>query len=229
MAGPRYRAASGGARSYAGRVPTTSQLLAFVLASILFIQVPGPSLLFTIGRALSVGRREALLSVLGNALGLVVQVMLVALGLGAVVAASATAYTVLKLAGAAWVVWLGISAIRHRKDARVALTTGQRRPERPGAAVWTGMVVGMSNPKTIVFFVAFLPQFTNPTAGHVGLQVALLGLLFAVLAVASDSAWAMAAGKARDWFARRPERLDAMGATGGVMMIGLGATMAAAE
>ena len=169
------------------------------------------------------------LSVVGNALGLLVQVLLVALGLGAVVAASATAYTVLKLAGAAWVVWLGISAIRRRKDARVALTTGRRRPERPGAAVWTGMVVGMSNPKTIVFFVAFLPQFTNPTAGHVGLLVALRGLLFGVLAVASDSAWAMAAGKARDWVARRPERLDTMGAAGGVMMIGLGATMAAAD
>ena len=90
-------------------MPSSSQLLAFLLASILFIQVPGPSLLFTIGRALSVGRREALLSVVGNALGLLVQVLLVALGLGAVVAASATAYTVLKLAGAAWVVWLGVS------------------------------------------------------------------------------------------------------------------------
>jgi threonine/homoserine/homoserine lactone efflux protein len=127
------------------------------------------------------------------------------------------------------VVWLGIQAIRHRKDARAALVSGERRPERSGAAVWTGMVVGMSNPKTIVFFVAFLPQFTNPAAGHVGLQVALLGLLFGVLAVASDSAWAMAAGTARDWFARRPERLDTMGVAGGVMMIGLGATMAAAE
>jgi threonine/homoserine/homoserine lactone efflux protein len=210
-------------------VPTTSQLLAFVLASLLFIQVPGPSLLFTIGRALSVGRREALLSVVGNALGLLVQVLLVALGLGAVVAASATAYTVVKLVGAAWVVWLGIQAVRHRKDARMALATGGRPPERPGAAVWTGMVVGLSNPKTIVFFVAFLPQFTAPAAGHVGLQVALLGLLFSVLAVASDSVWAMAAGTARDWFARRPERLDAMGAAGGVMMIGLGATMAAAD
>jgi threonine/homoserine/homoserine lactone efflux protein len=210
-------------------VPSTSQLLAFVLASVLFIQVPGPSLLFTIGRALSVGRREALLSVVGNALGLLVQVLLVALGLGAVVAASATAYTVLKLAGAAWVVWLGVNAIRHRKDARVALAAGERTPERPGAAVRTGLLVGMSNPKTIVFFVAFLPQFTDPAAGHVGLQVALLGLLFGILAVASDSAWAVAAGTARDWFARRPERLDAMGAAGGVMMIGLGATLAAAD
>jgi threonine/homoserine/homoserine lactone efflux protein len=224
MAGPRYRATAGLVPSYAGRVPTTSQLLAFVLASILFIQVPGPSLLFTIGRALTVGRREALLSVVGNALGLLVQVLLVAVGLGAVVAASATAYTVLKLAGAAWVVWLGVSAIRHRKDARVALTTGRRTPERPGAAVWTGMLVGMSNPKTIVFFVAFLPQFTDP-GGPVALQTMLLGLVFGVMAVASDTVWALAAGTARQWFARRPERLDTLSASGGTMMVGLGATM----
>src|SRR5262245_49756481 len=104
-----------------GRVPTTSQWLAFLVASALFIQVPGPSLLFTIGRALTVGRRDALLSVVGNALGITAQVLLVAVGLGAVVAASAQAYTLLKIAGAAYVVWLGIQAIRHRADARAAL------------------------------------------------------------------------------------------------------------
>ena len=118
-------------------VPSTSQLLAFALASILFIQVPGPSLLFTIGRALTVGRRAALLSVLGNALGLIAQIIAVALGLGAVVAASAAAYTVLKIVGAAWVVWLGVQAIRHRGDARVALTLGERHPERTSAALRT--------------------------------------------------------------------------------------------
>lgn len=210
-------------------MPTTSQLLAFALASILFIQVPGPSLLFTIGRALTVGRRAALLSVLGNALGLVAQIVAVALGLGAIVAASAAAYTVLKIVGAGWVIWLGIQAIRHRGDARVALELGERLPERTSAALRTGFVVGATNPKTIVFFVAFLPQFTNAAAGHVGAQIAFLGALFAVMAVASDSVWALAASRARDWFARKPQRLDAMGATGGVMMIGLGATLAATD
>jgi threonine/homoserine/homoserine lactone efflux protein len=209
-------------------VPTTSQLLAFALASILFIQVPGPSLLFTIGRALTVGRRAALLSVVGNGLGLLAQVMTVALGLGAVVAASATAYTVLKIVGAAWVVWLGVQAIRHRGDARVALEVGGST-EGTSAALRSGFIVGSTNPKAIVFFVAFLPQFTNAAAGHVGAQVAALGLFFAVLAVASDSAWAVAASRARDWFARDPRRLDAMGAAGGVMMIGLGATLAATD
>ena len=210
-------------------MPTSSQWLAFLVASILFIQVPGPSLLFTIGRALTVGRRDALLSVLGNTLGLLVQVFAVAVGLGAVVAASASAYTVLKICGALYVVWLGISAIRHRADARVALDTAQRLPEGRGRALRTGLLVGVTNPKTIVFFVAFLPQFTNQAAGRDGLQIALLGLVFGALAVASDSCWALAASRARDWFARKPNRLDHLSTAGGVMMIGLGATLAASE
>src|SRR6478752_6264057 len=186
---PRAR---GGDDHHNGRVPTTNQWLAFVLASALFIQVPGPSLLFTIGRALTVGRRDALLSVVGNALGLTAQVLLVAVGLAAVVGAP------------------------------VARTSALR-------SLRIGFTVGLTNPKTIVFFVAFLPQFVNESAGHTGLQLAVLGLVFGVMAACSDSAWALAASKARDWFARRPTRLDKLGVAGGVMMIGLGATMAATE
>jgi len=213
-------------------VPTLSQWLAFVVASALFIQVPGPSLLFTIGRALTVGRRDALLSVVGNALGIVTQVLAIAVGLGAVVAASAHAYTVLKVVGAAYVVWLGVQAIRHRGDARAALEgidPASRRPAHALRSLRVGFTVGLTNPKTIVFFVAFLPQFVNDAAGHTGLQLAVLGLVFGAMCVASDSVWALAAGRARDWFARRPQRLDKLSLTGGVMMIGLGATMAAAE
>jgi threonine/homoserine/homoserine lactone efflux protein len=208
-------------------MPSFDQWLAFVVASILFIQVPGPSLLFTIGRALTVGRRDALLSVVGNALGLVTQVFFVAIGLGAIVAASATAYTVVKLAGGAYVVWLGVQAIRNRSVARKAMAAGVA-PGRRGHSVRTGFIVGVTNPKAIVFFVAFLPQFTNP-AGPQGVQIAALGLVFGLLAVCSDTVWALAASKARDWFARRPQRLDTLGATGGVMMIGLGATLVATE
>jgi threonine/homoserine/homoserine lactone efflux protein len=209
-------------------MPSTNQLLAFVVASILFIQVPGPSLLFTIGRALTVGRRDALLSVVGNTLGLVIQVAGVALGLGALVAASATAYTSLKLVGAAYVVWLGIQAIRHRADARLTMTSAEpvaAKGTSPWRSVWTGVLVGVTNPKTIVFFAAFLPQFIDPGAPAAP-QLLLLGAVFGVLAVASDSCWALAAGRARDWFARDPKRLDRLGATGGVMMVGLGATLA---
>ncbi|HET7196167.1 MAG TPA: LysE family translocator [Nocardioides sp.] len=209
-------------------MPTSSQWLAFLIASILFIQVPGPSLLFTIGRALTVGRRDALLSVVGNGLGLVVQVGFVALGLGALVSASAAAYTVLKLAGAAYVVWLGVSAIRHRADARVALERPGRAPATRGHAVRTGVIVGLTNPKTIVFFAAFLPQFTGDS-GPATVQLAVLGVVFAVLAVCSDSLWALGGGKARDWFAGKPRRLDSLGATGGGMMVALGVTLAASE
>jgi threonine/homoserine/homoserine lactone efflux protein len=210
-------------------MPTSNQWLAFLIASILFIQVPGPSLLFTIGRALTVGRRDALLSVVGNGLGVTSQVLCVAVGLGAVVAASATAYTVLKICGAAYVVYLGVQAIRHRADARVALDNATRTPATSGRSLRTGFIVGSTNPKTIVFFLAFLPQFINDEAGHAGAQLGLLGLVFGAMAIASDSCWALAASRARDWFASRPKRLDTLGATGGVMMIALGATMAASE
>ncbi|GAA3668156.1 LysE family translocator [Nocardioides ginsengisoli] len=212
-------------------MPSTSQLAAFAVASFLFIQVPGPSLLFTIGRALTVGRRDALLSVVGNALGLVTQVVLVAVGLGAVVAASATAFTLLKLGGAAYVVYLGVRAIIHRADARAALAeagVGVAEPERGLASVRTGLVVGATNPKTIVFFVAFLPQFIDGGAAAAP-QLVLLGVLFGAMAVCSDACWALAASRARDWFARKPTRLDTLGAAGGVMMVGLGITLATAE
>lgn len=206
-------------------MPTTSQFLAFAVASLLFIQVPGPSLLFTIGRALTVGRRDALLSVVGNALGLVLQVVCVAVGLGALVAASSTAFTVLKVLGAGYVVYLGVQAIRHRGAARAALELDVAMERAPAwRSVRTGLVVGATNPKTIVFFAAFLPQFVTAGAPAAP-QVVVLGVLFGVLAVLSDSIWALAAGKARTWFARRPHRLDALGATGGTMMIGLGATL----
>jgi threonine/homoserine/homoserine lactone efflux protein len=210
-------------------MPTSSQWLAFMVASILFIQVPGPSLLFTIGRALTVGRRDALLSVVGNGLGITTQVLCVAVGLGAVVAASATAYTILKVCGAVYVVWLGISAIRHRRDARLALEASDKLPEARGRALRTGFIVGVTNPKTVVFFVAFLPQFTNESAGHGGLQIAVLGIVFGAMAIASDSVWALAAGKARDWFVRSPKRLDHLSVAGGTMMIGLGGVLVTSE
>jgi threonine/homoserine/homoserine lactone efflux protein len=208
-------------------VPTTSQWLAFLVASFLFIQVPGPSLLFTIGRALTVGRRDALLSVAGNGIGIMVQVVLIAVGLAAVVTASSAAYAVVKVIGASYVIWLGIQAFRHRKDARVALSapvSGSR-----GKALRTGFIVGVTNPKTLVFFVAFLPQFVDGDSGHVGLQMTVLGIVFGAMAICSDTIWALAASRARDWFARNPKRLDTLGATGGAMMIGLGATMLASE
>lgn len=207
-------------------MPSTAQLLAFVAASVVFILLPGPSLLFSIGRALSVGRAGALLSAWGNAIGLLAQVAAVAIGLGALVAASATAYSVLKLVGAAYVIYLGVQAIRHRADARLALGAAGEAGRRTGwRDVGAGVVVGATNPKTIVFFAAFLPQFTDPDTAATP-QLLLLGVLFAALAACLDSVWVLAAGQARAWFAREPHRLDRVGATGGVAMIGLGAGLA---
>jgi threonine/homoserine/homoserine lactone efflux protein len=125
-------------------------------------------------------------------------------------------------------VWLGIQAIRHRADARLTMTATEPvavKDTSPWRSVWTGVLVGVTNPKTIVFFAAFLPQFIDPGAPAAP-QLLLLGAVFGVLAVASDSSWALAAGRARDRFAPDPKRLDRLGATGGVMMVGLGATLA---
>lgn len=211
-------------------MPTDAQLLAFLVASFVLIQVPGPSLLFVIGRALTVGRRAALLSVVGNTAGVAVQVVLVAVGLASLVAASATAYTVLTLVGAAYVVWLGVQAVRHRGAARAALEAqeaGAFHPLDRGDlhALRTGAVVGVTNPKTVVFFAAFLPQFTDPGAAQAP-QLLLLGAVFCLIALVSDSVWALAAATARAVIARRPRRLDAVSASGGVLMVGLGASLA---
>ena len=211
-------------------MPTPVSWLTFLVASLLFIQVPGPSLLFTIGRALTVGRRDALLSVVGNGLGLLAQVACVALGLGALVAASSTAYVAVKVLGAAYVVWLGVQAIRHRADARLAMTgTGAGGVSQPAKALRIGFTVGVTNPKTLVFFTAFLPQFVNAGAGHAPWQLMLLGTVFALLAIASDSVWALLAGRARAWFGAQPRRLDHLSAAGGGMMVVLGVTMVARD
>ncbi|MFI9485916.1 LysE family translocator [Promicromonospora sp. NPDC052451] len=207
-------------------MPETTQLVAFLAASVVFIALPGPSVLFAIGRALTVGRRDALLSVSGNALGLLVQVGFLAVGLGALVEASATAYTVLKLVGAGYVIYLGIQAIRHRADARLALAAPEgARPTSARRAVWTGFVVGATNPKTIVFFAAFLPQFMNDAAPAAP-QLLFLGLLFGVLALCQDSILALVASQARTWFSREPRRLDHLSVAGGLAMVGLGAGLA---
>lgn len=194
-----------------------------MIASILFIQVPGPSVLFSIGRDLTVGRREALLSAVGNGFGVATQVLLVALGLGAVIAASTTVHTVIKVVGSLYVIWLGIQAIRHRGEARQALESQSEL--RSGHSLRIGWVVGLTNPKSILFFVAVLPQFTAPAAGHVGVQMIVLGLAFRAMAICSDSLWVLLASKAREWFAREPKRLDKLGATGGAMMVSLGAVL----
>jgi threonine/homoserine/homoserine lactone efflux protein len=198
-------------------------LLAFVVTSVVIIVIPGPSVLFVIGRSLSLGRRAGVLSVVGNALGTVPAVVAVAFGVGAIVASSVVAFTIIKIVGAAYLVWLGVQAIRHRHDHSAEVA---REPASTWKLLRQGFIVGVTNPKTIAFFVAVLPQFVSPSAGPVWAQLLLLGLIFQMLALICDSVWALAAGTARAWFARSPRRMSTLSGTGGVMMIGLGGTLA---
>jgi threonine/homoserine/homoserine lactone efflux protein len=205
-------------------VPPIESLLAFLLAGVVLVAVPGPSVLFIVGRALAHGRRAALTSVAGNTTGVMVIVVAVAFGVGAVAAASATVFSALRFAGAAYLVYLGVQTWRHRGDLAAAVGTPAAPADR--RVFWQGVAVGATNPKVLVLFVALLPQFTDPAAGNPVVQMLVLGLLFCVLAALLDSVWGLAAGAARDWLATSPSRLRAVGGTGGLLMIGLGATLA---
>ena len=196
-------------------------LLAFTLAAVVLIVIPGPSVLFTIGRALALGRVGGLLSVLGNALGLLPVIGLVALGVGGIVAQSVVLFTIVKVAGAAYLVFLGVQAIRHRRRA-AAEAAGSTPPRSAWRQLGEGFIVGITNPKTIAFFVAVLPQFVDLDAGMVPLQMIELGLVFFVIALISDGIWALVAASARTWFGRSPRRIETLSATGGGLMIGLG-------
>ena len=166
-----------------------SNLWAFVLASVVLIVIPGPSVLFVIGRSLALGRMGGLLSVVGNAIGMLPLVAAVALGVGTVVAQSVLLFTGIKVASALYLVYLGVQAIRHRADAAAAVT-GELAPRSPWRLLGEGFVVGVTNPKTIAFFVAVLPQFVDFHAGAIPLQMATLSTAFVVLALACDSVWA---------------------------------------
>ncbi len=198
-----------------------ANLVAFSLVAIPLILVPGPSVLFVIGRSLSLGRTGGLLSVAGNALGGLLVVMAVAFGVGVIIAQSVVVFTIVKIAGAGYLIYLGVQAIRHRKrHADVAL--GAVAQTSKLRILVQGFLVGVSNPKTIVFFLAVLPQFVNYPAGNIPVQLLILGSLFIAIALLTDSIWALIAGVARDWFARSPRRIETLGATGGVVMVGLG-------
>ncbi|MFI6997503.1 LysE family translocator [Nocardia sp. NPDC050175] len=203
----------------------TSNLLAFLAAATVLIIVPGPGVLFTIGRALTLGRRAALLSVAGHCAGVFVALLLVAVGLGTLLMASSLALTVIKFAGALYLMYIGVQAFRERKSLLDAL--GAKVEPAPDAKVLRqSVLVGLTNPKAIIFFAAILPHFADPAAGSLPLQFLILGSIFLAVALVSDSAWALLASSARTWFARSPRRLAAVGGAGGMMIFGLGASVA---
>ncbi len=200
--------------------------MAFVLTGMVLVVIPGPSVLFIVGRALAHGRQVALVSVAGNMAGAALVVGVVAAGFGAVAANSIVVFTVLKLAGAAYLVYLGVQTIRHRGD----LVAAMGAPVAPvsGRIFGQAVVVGATNPKVLVLFAAVLPQFTDPETGAPGMQMLLLGLLFVALAACVDAVYAVSAGWARGWLATSPVRVRRLGASGGALMIALGAGLAVA-
>lgn len=153
-------------------------------------------------------------------------ILAVAFGVGALVAQSVVLFTVIKLAGAAYLVYLGVQAIRHRNQGDDSSAREVRSAAPRRTLFWQGFAVGVSNPKSIVFFIAALPQFVDFHAGGVPLQMIVLGLVFIVIALISDSAWVLLAGTARAWFARSPRRLGIVRGIGGGMLIGLGGLLA---
>lgn len=205
-------------------MPTAHTLVTFALAGMLLAVVPGPSVLFIVGRALAHGKRAAFTSVAGNTVGAAIVMLAVAFGLGAIAAESAEVFTVLKIAGAVYLVYLGVQTFRSRGDLAAAIAT----PSGPvGRRLFLqGVVVGVTNPKALVFFSAVLPQFVDSAAGNPTTQMLVLGVVFAVFASTIDLSWGLAAGLARNWFATSPVRLRRVGGAGGIMIMLMGASLA---
>ncbi len=201
------------------------RLLAFGLVAAVLIAVPGPSVLFIVTRALSYGRVPALLTVVGNSAGEFLQVLAVAVGVGALVERSLLAFSALKLLGAAYLIYLGVRTYRHRHQLLPQMV-GQGQVTTRRRLLLEGGVVGATNPKSAVFFVAVLPQFVVPATGGVALQLLTLGLIWVCLALISDSVWALSASEARRWLERSPRRLAAVGGVSGVVTAGLGIGLA---
>ena len=200
-----------------------NQFVAFALASMAIIIVPGPSVLFTMARGVAWGRQVAVLTVLGNSLGTLVLSVVVALGLGPLLAHSKVVAVLLQFAGGLYLMWLGVDAFRHRREhARAMLQREERRP-RSLTVVRQGFVVGSLNPKSLVFFAAVFPHFVSRAHGNVTGQLLVFGVLFSILAFASDSTWGLVAGTARVWLSDSPSRLVALRSVGAGVMMTLGA------
>jgi threonine/homoserine/homoserine lactone efflux protein len=201
------------------------RLLEFALLSYALILVPGPNVLFVVSRSLQLGRLPGVAAVVGGQSGVYVQVIAVALGVGGLVERSVAVFTIVRLVGAAYLIFLGVQAVRHRRSL-AAMLDGTARPASTSRMMRDGFVIGLTNPKAIVFFAAVLPQFADRSAGHVPVQLLVLGAMFVAIALVSDSMWALLAGTARSWFTRSPRRLELIGGTSGLVMIGIGASLA---
>ena len=203
-------------------LPSSSNLTAFLLLALVIIVVPGPGVLFTIGRALILGTKAALLSVLGNAVGVGMQIVVISLGLGVAIQQSELLFLAIRVFGAAMIIYLGVKAILSRADFDLNV-----KEETSSAAIVVrqSFVVGITNAKTFVFFIAALPSFTSPELGNPIIQMLVLGAIFSVIGIASDSVYAVAAGQARQWLASSHQRLSTFRGIGGIALTLLGLYM----
>lgn len=169
-------------------MPEISTLAAFCAATLALLVIPGPAVLYIVTRSVSQGRAAGVVSVLGVHTGSLVHIAAAALGLSALLAASATAFTIVKYVGVAYLLWLGVRKLMQREKGEQVL---ELRVQSKRRLFWEGFVVNVLNPKTALFFLTFLPLFTDPGVGPVGPQILLFGMLWLVLGMVSDGAYAM--------------------------------------
>ena len=199
-----------------------SRLWEYLIATVLIILAPGPSVLFTIARAIAWGRVAAIATVIGNAFGMFLVSVLVAFGLGPLLQSSKLFYNSIQWAGGDYLIYLGYAAIAaSRVDAQGMQKTEGSKPSF-FTSLKNGFWVGVLNPKSIVFFAAILPQFVDQEKNNVTAQLLLLGAIFATIALISDGSYGLLAGTVRSWLAGDVKRLIFMRRFGGVVMIGLG-------
>jgi len=199
------------------------RLVVFVVAALALLVVPGPAVLYVVTRSVHQGRRAGLASVLGIHTGTLVHIAAATAGLSALILSSAVAFTAVKAAGAVYLVGLGLWTLLSRSAEADVAFGGERRLRRVYAQ---GIVVNVLNPKTALFFLAFLPQFVDPNAPHPALQVAFLGLLFGALGLVTDSIWAIATGTAAGLLRSSRRFLRAQRYVAGSVYIGLGVATA---
>jgi threonine/homoserine/homoserine lactone efflux protein len=206
-------------------MPDTATLAVFAVAAVTLLVIPGPAVLYIVGRSVGQGRAAGLASVCGIHVGSLLHVAAAALGLSALLVSSALAYDTVRYLGAAYLVWLGVQRLLARdEDAGPA---GAAR-ERLGRILAQGVVVNVLNPKTALFFFALLPQFVDPAAGSVPLQVAVLGATFVGLGLVTDSAYALLAATGAGLLRRRRRVARASRLVSGGVLVGLGVTTALA-
>jgi threonine/homoserine/homoserine lactone efflux protein len=199
-----------------------SRLIEYIIAAMVIILAPGPSVLFVIARAIAWGRKVAVVTVAGNVVGAFVLSSLVAFGLGPILQRSDLAFAAVQWGGGLYLVYLGIDAIRKRKVHAADMTNQGSIEPKVFHSMRDGFMVGVLNPKGLVFYAAVLPQFIDRDRGHITGQLLFLGALFSILAFISDGSWGLLAGTARNWLSGEATRLEKLRATGGCIMILLG-------